>query len=98
MKRTLDIPEQYYYIKYIIVGNAEFSFCVDYYFNELYKGCSLEIGVIDEDFWQYYDYYNILKSNTDNYIACYVNKVVIDEMTKLRDAGIIFGYELGDYV
>lgn len=58
----------------------------------------IEIDVLDENFGQLYQYQSMLiNGNRDKFILDIHNKVQ-KEMKRLMELGIIYGYELGDYI
>ncbi len=61
-------------------------------------GGRLKIDVLDEDFGQPYDYQNFLLSDPSHSFALNVKESVERYMMKLTEAGVITGWEQGDYI
>ena len=63
-----------------------------------YDQDNLGIDILDEEFLQPYDYQRMIKEDPDFYYANKIFVLVEEQMSYLRNRGILSGHEKGDYI
>jgi len=84
---------KWYFFRYLKC-NREISFNCTIYIDDN----EVDISTIDEDFGQHYDYQSLLK-NSPNFIFILKVKEEVEMFIKyLKDNGVIYGHNYGEYI
>lgn len=88
------INHYWHWHKFCDYKGLEISFDVNYYPDS----STFDIGLIDEDFGQYYPYQEILMKNRSHEYAVAAFNFVEEYMEHLQSCGIISGHRYGEYI